>query len=57
MVEEAGLVMSEERRPHLARCTALTGPVVDGLRVLAEIVESSPVPGPPRPAARRRWIA
>ena len=46
MVEEVGLVMSEERRPHLARCTELTGPVVDGLRVLAEIVESSPVPGP-----------
>ena len=46
MVEEVGLVMSEERRPHLARCTGLTGPVVDGLRVLAEIVESSPVPGP-----------
>jgi uncharacterized membrane protein YccC len=46
MVEEVGLVMSEERRPHLARCTDLAGPVVDGLRVLAEIVESSPVPGP-----------
>ncbi len=46
MVEEVGLVMSEERRPHLARCTELAGPVVDGLRVLAEIVESSPVPGP-----------
>jgi hypothetical protein len=45
MVEEVGLVMSEERRPHLARCTELAGPVVEGLRVLAEIVESSPVPG------------
>jgi hypothetical protein len=43
MVEEVGLVMSEERRPHLVRCTELCGVVVEGLQVLAETVRSSPV--------------
>ena len=45
MVEEVGLVMSEERRPHLVQCSELCGVVVEGLHVLAETVRSSsPVP-------------
>ena len=44
MVEEVGLVMSEERRPHLVQCAELRDVVVDGLHVLAETVRSVPVP-------------